>query len=146
MAQGIAGSVQNVEIDFAPTSTYKTLVCLRTSSVNTTVSVTEEETNCGKLTSIGEPGFTFSFDAICEVAPGASQATYEDCLAAIVNKTQVKVRFQNPTVTGASIGTLYYHQCDAFFTDLTLNQDAAGGQYINFSGTLQSTGTLDITA
>lgn len=146
MAQGIAGSVQNVEIDFAPTSNYKTLVCLRTSSVNTTVSVTEEETNCGKLTSIGEPGFTFSFDAICEVAPGASQATYEDCLAAIVNKTQVKVRFQNPTVTGASVGTLYYHQCDAFFTDLTLNQDAAGGSYINFSGTIQSTGTLDITA
>ena len=103
MAQGIAGSVQNIEIDFAPTSTYKTLVCLRTSSVNTTVSVTEEETNCGKLTSIGEPGFTFSFDAICEVSPSASQATYEDCLAAIVNKTQVKVRFQNPTVTGASI-------------------------------------------
>jgi hypothetical protein len=146
MAQGIAGSVQNVEIDFAPTTTYKTLVCLRTSSVNTTVSVTEEETNCGKLTSIGEPGFTVSFDAICEVSPSGSQATYEDCLAAIVNKTQVKVRFQNPTVTGASIGTLYYHQCDAFFTDLTLNQDAAGGQYINFSGTLQSTGTLDITA
>jgi hypothetical protein len=146
MAQGIAGSVQNIEIDFSPTSTYKTLVCLRTSSVNTTVSVTEEETNCGKLTSIGEPGFTFSFDAICEVSPGASQATYEDCLAAIVNKTQVKVRFQNPTVTGASVGTLYYHQCDAFFTDLTLNQDAAGGSYINFSGTIQSTGTLDITA
>jgi len=146
MAKGIAGSVQNVEIDFAPTSSYKTLVCLRTSSVNTTVSVTEEETNCGKLTSIGEPGFTFSFDAICEVSPGASQATYEDCLAAIVNKTQVKVRFQNPTVTGASVGTLYYHQCDAFFTDLTLNQDAAGGSYINFSGTIQSTGTLDITA
>jgi hypothetical protein len=118
---------------------------LRTSSVNTTVTVTEEETNCGKLTSIGEPGFTFSFDAICEVSPSGSQASYEDCLGAIVNKTKVKVRFQNPTVTGASIGTLYYHESEAFFTDLTLNQDAAGGAYINFSGTIQSTGTLDIT-
>ena len=108
--------------------------------------MTEEETTCGKFTGVGDPGFTFSFDAICEVSPSGSQATYEDCLAAIVNKTQVKVRFQNPTVTGASIGTLYYHQCDAFFTDLTLNQDAAGGAYINFSGTIQSTGTLDINA
>jgi hypothetical protein len=113
--------------------------------VNTTVTVTEEETNCGKLTSIGEPGFTFSFDAICEVSPSGSQASYEDCLGAIVNKTKVKVRFQNPTVTGASIGTLYYHESECFFTDLTLNQDAAGGAYINFSGTIQSTGTLDIT-
>lgn len=141
----IQGSVQNIEIDFAPTSTYKTLVCLRTSSVNTTVAVTEDETNCGKLTSVGEPGFSFSFDAVCETAPGASQATYKDCLTATVNKTKVKVRFQNPTVTGASIGTVYYHECEAYITDLTLNQDAAGGAYVNFSGTITSTGTLDIT-
>jgi hypothetical protein len=62
-----------------------------------------------------------------------------------VNKTKITVRFQNPTVTGASIGTVYYHQCEAYITDLTLNQDAAGGAYVNFSGTIQSTGTLDIT-
>lgn len=142
----IQGSVQNIEIDFAPTSTYKTLVCLRTSSVNTTITVNEDETNCGKLTSVGEPGFSFSFDAVCETAPGGTQATYKDCLSAVVNKTKVLVRFQNPTVTGASIGTVYYHQCEAYITDLTLNQDAAGGAYINFSGTITSTGTLDITA
>lgn len=141
----IQGSVQNIEIDFAPTSSYKTLVCLRTSSVNTTITVNEDETNCGKLTSVGEPGFSFSFDAVCETAPGATQATYKDCLSAVVNKTKVLVRFQNPTVTGASIGTVYYHQCEAYITDLTLNQDAAGGAYINFSGTITSTGTLDIT-
>jgi len=146
MPQGISGAVQNIEIDPAGGSSYKTLVCLRTSSVNTTVTVTEDETNCGKLTSVGEPGFSFSFDAVCEVAPSASQITYEDCLSLIVNKTKFTVRFQNPTVTGASVGTLYYHQCEAYMTDLTLNQDAAGGAYINFSGTIQSTGTLDITA
>jgi hypothetical protein len=141
----IQGSIQNIEIDFAPTSTYKALVCLRTSSVNTTVAVTEDETNCGKLTSVGEPGFSFSFDAVCEVSPTVSQASYKDCLTAMVNKTKVKVRFQNPVVSGASIGAAYYHEAEAYFTDLTLNQDAAGGAYINFSGTIQSTGTLDIT-
>jgi hypothetical protein len=142
----IQGSLQNIEIDFAPTSTYKALVCLRTSSVNTTVAVTEDETNCGKLTSVGEPGFSFSFDAVCEVAPTVAQASYKDCLTAMVNKTKVKVRFQNPIVTGSSLGAAYYHESEAFFTDLTLNQDAAGGAYVNFSGTIQSTGTLDITA
>lgn len=141
----IQGSIQNIEIDFAPTSTYKALVCLRTSSVNTTVAVTEDETNCGKLTSVGEPGFSFSFDAVCEVTPTVAQASYKDCLTAMVNKTKVKVRFQNPVVSGASIGAAYYHEAEAYFTDLTLNQDAAGGAYINFSGTIQSTGTLDIT-
>jgi hypothetical protein len=88
----IQGSIQNIEVDFAPTSTYKTLVCLRTSSVNTTVTVTEDETNCGKLTSVGEPGFSFTFDAVCETSPTVSQATYKDCLTAITAKTKVKVR------------------------------------------------------
>jgi hypothetical protein len=141
----IQGSIQNIEVDFAPTSTYKTLVCLRTSSVNTTVTVTEDETNCGKLTSVGEPGFSFTFDAVCETSPTVSQATYKDCLSAITAKTKVKVRFQNPVVTGSSLGAVYYHESEAFFTDLTLNQDAAGGAYVNFSGTIQSTGTLDVT-
>jgi len=141
----IQGSVQNIEIDTAAGTNYKTLVCLRTSSVNTTLSVTEDETNCGKLTSVGDPGFSFSFDAVCEVAPSASQVTYKDLLTASVNKTKITVRFQNPTVTGASVGTVYYHQCEAYVTDLVLNQDAAGGAYVNFSGTIQSTGTLDIT-
>jgi hypothetical protein len=141
----IQGSIQNIEVDFAPTSSYKTLVCLRTSSVNTTVTVTEDETNCGKLTSVGEPGFSFTFDAVCETSPTVSQATYKDCLAAITAKTKVKVRFQNPVVTGSSLGAVYYHESEAFFTDLTLNQDAAGGAYVSFSGTIQSTGTLDVT-
>ena len=126
----IQGSIQNIEVDFAPTSTYKTLVCLRTSSVNTTVTVTEDETNCGKLTSVGEPGFSFTFDAVCETSPTVSQATYKDCLTAITAKTKVKVRFQNPVVTGSSLGAVYYHESEAFFTDLTLNQDAAGGAYV----------------
>jgi hypothetical protein len=144
MAQ-IAGNLQNIEIDVTGAgSAYKTLVCLRTSSVNTTASVSEEETNCGKLTSVGTPGFSFDFDAICESAPGGSSISYKDCLTCINAGTKVKVRFRNPTITGSSVGTVYYHESEAYFTDLTLNQDASGGAYINFSGTLQSTGTLVI--
>jgi hypothetical protein len=143
----IQGSLQNIEIDFTgAATTFKTLVCLRNSSVETTTTVSEEETNCGKLTSVAVPGFTFNFDAICQTAPGGSEASYEDCLSAIANSTEISVRLQNPTVTGSSIGTVYYHAAQAYITSLTLNQDASGGAYISFSGTIQSTGTLDITA
>ena len=142
----ILGTLQNIEIDVAGGSSYKTLVCLRTSSVSTSATVNEDETNCGVLTSVGEAKFSFDFDAVCETAPGGSSISYKDLLTVLVNKTKITVRFQNPTVTGSSIGTVYYHQCEAYVTDLTLNQDAAGGAYINFSGTITSTGTLDITA
>ena len=140
----IQGSLQNIEIDVAGGTSYKNLVCLRTSSVNTSVDSTTEQTNCGVLTSVAEPQMSVDFNAICEVSPSVSQVSYEDLLSAMVNKTLVSVRVQNPTVTGASVGTAYYHQFSGYITDLTLNQSTT--EFINFSGTVQSTGTLDITA
>ena len=144
MAQQILGSLQNIEIDVAGGSSYKNLVCLRTSSVNTTMDATTEQTNCGVLTSPSEPQMTVDFDAICEAAPSIAQVSYEDLLTAMVNKTLVAVRVQNPTISGSSIGTVYYHAFSGYITDLTLNQSTT--EFINFSGTIQSTGTLDITA
>lgn len=140
----ILGSLQNVEIDVAGGSSYKNLVCLRTSSVNTTMDATTEQTNCGVLTSPSEPQMTVDFDAICETAPTVAQVSYEDLLGAMVNKTLVTVRVQNPTVTGASVGTVYYHQFSGYITDLTMNQSTT--EFVNFSGTIQSTGTLDVIA
>ena len=139
----ILGSLQNVEIDVAGGSSYKNLVCMRTSSVNTTMDATTEQTNCGVLTSPSEPQMTVDFDAICETAPTIAQVSYEDLLSAMVNKTIVAVRVQNPTVTGASVGTVYYHQFSGYITDLTMNQSTT--EFINFSGTIQSSGTLDVT-
>ena len=140
----ILGSLQNVEIDVAGGSSYKNLVCLRTSSVNTTMDATTEQTNCGVLTSPSEPQMTVDFDAICETAPTVAQISYEDLLGAMVNKTLVAVRVQNPTVSGSSSGTVYYHSFSGYITDLTMNQSTT--EFVNFSGTIQSTGTLDVIA
>jgi len=139
----ILGSLQNIEIDVAGGSSYKNLVCLRTSSVNTTVDSTTEQTNCGALTSVAEPTMSVDFDAICEVAPTVAQISYEDVLTAMVNKTLVAVRVQNPVVSGSSAGATYYHQFLGYITSLTLNQSTT--EFINFSGTVTSTGTLDVT-
>ncbi len=143
MAQ-ILGSTQNVEIDVAGGTSYKNLVCLRTSSVNTTMDATTEQTNCGVLTSPSEPQMSLDFDAICETAPSIAQISYEDLLGAMVNKTLVNVRVQNPVVTGSSVGTVYYHQFLGYITDLTMNQSST--EFINFSGTIQSSGGLDVSA
>lgn len=142
MAQ-ILGSLQNVEIDVTGGSSYKNLVCLRTSSVNTTMDATTEQTNCGVLTSPSEPQMSLDFDAICETSPSVSQVSYEDLLSAMVGKTLVSVRVQNPTVTGSSVGTAYYHAFSGYITDLTMNQSTT--EFVNFSGTIQSTGSLDVT-
>ena len=139
----ILGSLQNVEIDVAGGSSYKNLVCLRTSSVNTTVDSTTEQTNCGPLTSVADATMGVDFDAVCEVSPSVSQISYEDLLAAMVNKTLVNVRGQNPVVSGSSIGAAYYHQFLGYITSLTLNQSTT--EFINFSGSVTSTGIVDVT-
>jgi hypothetical protein len=142
MAQ-VLGSLQNIEIDVLGGSSYKNLVCLRTSSVNTTMDATTEQTNCGVLTSPSEPQMSLDFDAICETSPTVAQVSYEDLLTAMVNKTVVTVRVQNPVVSGSSLGAAYYHQFGGYITDLTLNQSTT--EFINFSGTIQSSGALDVT-
>ena len=139
----ILGSLQNVEIDVAGGSSYKNLVCLRTSSVNTTVDSTTEQTNCGPLTSVADATMGVDFDAICEVSPSGTQISYEDLLAAMVAKTQISVRVQNPVVSGSSAGAAYYHQFLGYVTSLTLNQSTT--EFINFSGTVTSTGIVDVT-
>ena len=139
----ILGSAQNIDIDVSGGSSYKTLVCLASSSVNTTLDTASDQTNCGTLTSVGEPSISVDFDAVCETAPTVSQISYEDLLAASINKTLISIRVQNPTVTGASVGTVYYHAFSGYVTSLTLTQATA--DFIKFSGSISSTGTIDIT-
>lgn len=140
----VQGSLQNIEIDVAGGSSYKNLVCLRTSSVNSTVDSTTDQTNCGVLTAVGFPQMSLDFDAICEVSPTITQVSYSSLLSAFANKTLVTVRVQNPVVTGSSEGAAYYHQFAGYITSLTLNQSTT--EFINFSGTIASTGTIDVTA
>lgn len=144
MAQ-ISGILQTIEVDPSGGTSYKTLVCLRNSSVEGTNSVSEEETGCGKLTSVANPGFTFSADAVSETSPSGAQCSYNDLLQAWAVNRAVNVRVQSPVVTGSSIGVAYYHQALCYITKLTLNQDAKGGAYISFAVTFQSTGTVDVT-
>lgn len=144
MAQ-ILGSAQQVGIDVAGGTSYKPLVCLRTSSVNTTMDSTTDQTNCGVLTSPSEPQMSLDFDAICETTAASlptPSVSYKELLNAMVNKTLVTVQVQNPVVSGSSAGAYYYHQFSGYITDLTLNQ--ASAEFMNFSGTIQSSGALDI--
>ena len=139
----IQGSLQNIEIDVAGGTSYKNLVCLASSSVNTSADTSKDNTNCGILTSVSDSSISIDFDAVCEVAPTVAQVSYGSLLTAMVNKTLVNVRVQNPVVAGSSIGVAYYHQFYAYITSLTLTQ--ANAEFMKFSGSISSTGVLDIT-
>jgi hypothetical protein len=139
----IQGTLQNIEIDVAGGSSFKNLVCLSNSSVATTVDTSSDQTNCGVLVAPGEPSMAIDFDAVCEVAPTVAQVSYNSLLTAMTNKTLVSIKVASPVVSGSSLGAAYYHQFLGYITSLTLTQ--ASGEFIKFSGSIASTGTLDIT-
>jgi hypothetical protein len=142
MAQ-IQGSTQSVDIDVTGGTDWDSLVCLRTSSVNGTTDSTVEQTNCGTFTSIGKPNMSVDFDAICETAPTAgTQISYSAMLTAFNAGTEINVRVQSPAFSGTSAGAIYYQQFKGYITSLTLNQSTT--EFINFSGTIQSNGAIDI--
>jgi hypothetical protein len=141
MAQ-VLGSNQNIDIDVAGGTSYKTLVCLASSSVNTSADSTQDKTNCGIFTAIGDSSMTIDFSAVSETAPTVSQVSYSSLLTAMINKTAVNIRVQNPVVVGSSLGAAYYHQFLGYITSLKLDQTST--DFIKFSGTIASTGTLDI--
>lgn len=132
----IIGSTQNVLISLDGGSTFKTLVCLRTSSVNTTANTTTEATNCGSITSPGVASMSLDFDAVCETAPTTGQITYDTLLDKCVNGQSIVVNFEDQ-------GQTYKHEFEGYISDLTINQ--ATEEFINFSGTVVSTGALSIT-
>lgn len=144
MAQ-IVSSNQPIEIDVAGGTNYDTLVCVQSGTVDGTADVSEEATDCGVLTSTGDAKFTVTADALCETAPTSDQVSYSSLLTAFINKTTVSVRVQNPVVAGSSVGASYYHSFSARITALSLNK-ASSDAYVSFRVTLQSTGTIDITA
>ena len=144
MATQIQGSNQDIEIDVTGVGdAYKVLVCLRTSSVNSTVDSTTDQTNCGVLTAVGFPQMSLDFDAICEVSPSVSQVSYHDLLSAFNDKTLVAVQVKSPAVGAVAAGAVYYHQFNGYITSLTFNQSTT--EFINFSGTIASTGTVYVT-
>ena len=143
MAQ-IISSNQPIEIDVTGGTNYKTLVCVQSSTVDGSADVTTEQTDCGVLTSVADPVYTVSADALCETSPSVSQVSYKDLQTAFINKTLVSVRVQSPVVTGSSLGAAYYHQFAARITSLPLSK-ASSAAYIAFSITLQSDGVIDVT-
>jgi hypothetical protein len=144
MAQ-ITSSNQPIEIDVLGGTAYKTLVCVSSGTVDGTVEVTNEQTDCGVLTSVGDPSYTITAEALCETAPTVDQVSYASLLTAFVNKATVSARVRNPVVAGSSIGTAYFHAFNAKITALSLNKSSSAA-YISFSVTLQSDGPIDIIA
>lgn len=117
--------------------TYKNVVCKKVWNLSSDVEISAEETDCGRLTSVGTPGWTFDAEFVLNTTPNGATEWGYDALFAFHNAgTLIYVK----TTSGSS----YYRQGQGYITSWkeTANQGGMVTAQITFTGD----GTLDITA
>lgn len=144
MATEILGKVTLLEIDPAGGTSYRTLVCIEDFELSMSSSVETTETQCGQFNVPGTPGAQVSFNAVTNAFPTASEISYEDLATVLNNVTKISVRVQNASQTSLSAGAAFYHAFDGYVTNLSM--PVASNGVVKFTGTIQSTGAIDLTA
>lgn len=119
--------------------TYKSVVCATTAGVQMSRDITEVETKCGKLTTVGNVAWTCNVEGVVNTTPSGTEVSYEDLLGIIVGNTSTLVKVESPV----SAGTDFYIQGTVIMTGLDI--DTPSGDFAAFTCTLTGSGTPDIT-
>lgn len=126
-------------------TTWKSIICLTTNSVNKTRETTTAAfTKCDVATAAREItplGYTWemTFDAQIDDSPLSTQITYQDLNTLFLNATPVLVRQQFDAT-----GDEFFDLGTAYLTSLT--SDRPADNFVTFSGTFSGSGAIDIVA
>jgi hypothetical protein len=112
-------------------TTWQTAICIKNWSLDGTTPTTEEETFCGKVTGLGEPGYTGTATAIGEFAPDTDSVSMEQMQAWWFNKTALKFRVQ-----GGVAGADFYAAGDANITSFKPSFEVANSAAFDFGWTV----------
>lgn len=120
-------------------STYYMIVCKTGIRFNAKSDTNVEKTDCGPITGISDPDWSFSFDGVVNLTPDIGSAfSYEQILYWKMNNTLLYARWNYPD----SAGTDFKHEGQIYITDLT--GEVRQGNAMNFTITCTGTGTLTI--
>jgi hypothetical protein len=133
----IQSNLAPLEISTDAGVTWDVLVCLTAVTLDMSRDVNRTSTFCGTTVGLSEPAVQVNFEAQCETAPVGNQVTYEDMLALFVAGTEFQWR-QQDNGTGAN----FYHKGTGYCVNLS--EAATAGEVVNFTGTIEMTGVLDI--
>ncbi len=121
-------------------TTYKSVVCATTSGIEITRDISEKETKCGLLSTVGNPKWTANVEGVVNTTPTAlTEVSYEDLLSIIINNTSTLCKVESPVAAG----TDFYLQGTVIMTGLNLSMPS--GDFVEFTCTLTGSGTPDIT-
>ncbi len=120
-------------------TTYKSVVCATTSGIEMTRNISEKETKCGKLSTVGNLTWSANVEGVVNTTPAGTEISYEDLLGIIVNNTATLIKIESPVAAG----TDFYIQGTVIMTGLNLSMPS--GDFVEFTCTLTGSGVVDIT-
>jgi hypothetical protein len=136
MAQ-LQGKDVNIYIrENGSTGAFKRLVCTSSTGEEFSPNQVTVVTNCGPLTMINDTPVSFPLDGIVKVDPDSDEVSYNELKSYIINGTLVDVEYK-------SDDNSVYTTCSAYLTALSLSSPSEG--FATFTGSITSTGTIDIT-
>lgn len=146
MPTTISGDLINFKVRVNGTANpFKTVVCSENVSFEITNETSERRTNCGPITGISDPTFTASGSAVHELAPSATQVTWNDIKDWQKNKTKLDFTFENDADVAAGItqGEHVSVTGSGFFTQSSYNGSAEADGFGAFDWSFTGTGVLD---
>ena len=122
--------------------TYRTVVCNKAWGFTGDTSITEDESDCGPHTAVGQAKWSFSVEGLLNTTPDSTEISGEELLSLWANKTSFLVKCQYPT-SGTPGGDMFI-QGSVYLTNYQVNKTTNG--FISFTGTLTGDGNVDVTA
>ena len=134
---------QNVPITISTDagSNYRNIVCNKAWGFTGDTSITEDESDCGPHTAVGQAKWSFSFEGLLNTTPESTEVSGEELLSLWANKTSFLIMAQYPA-SGGSAGTDLYIQGSCYLTNYQVNKTTNG--FISFTGTLTGDGNIDV--
>lgn len=140
----IPGKDVVLEISTDTGTTWKKLICEITNTGNKTretqvapLTKCDTAASAQEITPLGYT-WTYDFEALVDTAPTSTQVTYSDLLTLFINASSFMVRRQYDAT-----GSEFYEAGTAYVTSLSSASPVDG--FVNFTGTLNGSGALDIT-
>lgn len=142
----VQGSLINFKV--RPNGTaeaFKTLICTEDSQFDINNEVTQRRTNCGIKTSVTDPDFNASGNAVYDYAPLSTQVSWDDIKEWQKAKTKLDFQYENDADAGAGLTEAEAVSAlgSGYFTATSLTASAESDGIGSFSWTFTGTGTLD---
>jgi hypothetical protein len=143
-------SIQGLDVAFrvrvaGSGTAFKELVCSIDDQFQLTNDTNEKDTKCATFVGIKEAKGNISGNAVCNIAPTSSEASYKDVSGWQIAKTLMEFQYHNEAFTDANgdpvtAGAAIYFTGEGRFVDTTLK--APTGETVDFSWTFKPSGTI----